>query len=50
LGKALRVNVIMSVRGIAYDYSLIERNANCIIDARNAFKKNNLNSKKVYMA
>ncbi|MBI5049136.1 MAG: nucleotide sugar dehydrogenase [Deltaproteobacteria bacterium] len=34
----------------SYDYALIERHAQCILDTRNAFRKNKINSRKVYRA
>lgn len=34
----------------AYDYAFIERNARCILDTRDAFRRNGIRSKKVYRA
>ncbi|MBI5326891.1 MAG: nucleotide sugar dehydrogenase [Deltaproteobacteria bacterium] len=34
----------------SYDYAFIERHAQCILDTRNAFRKNKINSRKVYRA
>lgn len=34
----------------AYDYSFIERYVQCILDTRDAFRKNGINSKKVFKA
>ncbi|MBI3399388.1 MAG: nucleotide sugar dehydrogenase [Deltaproteobacteria bacterium] len=34
----------------SYDYAFIERHAQCVLDTRDAFRKNKINSRKVYKA
>jgi UDP-N-acetyl-D-glucosamine dehydrogenase len=34
----------------AYDYSFIEKHAQCIVDTRNAFERNGIKSPKIFKA
>ncbi|MBI4684813.1 MAG: nucleotide sugar dehydrogenase [Nitrospirae bacterium] len=42
--------VLLLTDHTVYDYAFIERNAQCIVDTRNAFVNNGINSVKVYKA
>jgi UDP-N-acetyl-D-glucosamine dehydrogenase len=42
--------VLLITDHTALDYALIEKHAKCIIDTRNAFRKNGIKSEKIFMA
>jgi len=41
---------LLAIDHTSYDYAFIEKHARCILDTRDAFRKNKINSKKVYRA
>lgn len=42
--------VLLLTDHTSYDYAFIERHAQCIVDTRNAFRKNGVESEKIYKA